>query len=128
MSSLLDSALNSKVGIIGSGLIGRSWAMIFAAAGYRVSLYDAEADAVAKAQKLILEQLHSLQRQGLLRGKLDPDQQAALISEAHTLEDCVLNAVYVQECVPENLELKKQVFRWVLSAHLLHFLVSLIPD
>ena len=29
-----------KIGIIGSGLIGRSWAMIFASAGYSVKMFD----------------------------------------------------------------------------------------
>nr|CAH7719509.1 unnamed protein product [Callosobruchus chinensis] len=31
-----------KIGIIGSGLIGRSWAMIFASVGYKVWIYDIE--------------------------------------------------------------------------------------
>ncbi|GCB84417.1 hypothetical protein scyTo_0025209, partial [Scyliorhinus torazame] len=26
--------------IVGSGLIGQSWAMLFASAGYRITLYD----------------------------------------------------------------------------------------
>ena len=109
-SSLGDFVLNGKVGIVGSGLIGRSWAMLFAAAGYRVSLYDSMPEAVANAQKLIFDQLRTLSEQGLLRGKLSVDQQYSLVSEAHSLEDCVLNAVYVQECVPENLDLKRKIF------------------
>ena len=28
---------NKKVGIVGSGLVGKSWAMIFASQGYQVS-------------------------------------------------------------------------------------------
>lgn len=37
--SYTDSAMASKgkVGIVGSGLIGKSWAMIFASVGYEVS-------------------------------------------------------------------------------------------
>jgi L-gulonate 3-dehydrogenase len=27
-----------KIGIVGSGLIGKSWAMIFASVGYKVSI------------------------------------------------------------------------------------------
>ena len=37
-----------KVAIIGSGLVGKSWAMIFAAAGYEVSMYDSDPDQLAK--------------------------------------------------------------------------------
>jgi 3-hydroxyacyl-CoA dehydrogenase len=31
-----------KIGIVGSGLIGKSWAMIFASVGYKVLLYSVE--------------------------------------------------------------------------------------
>ncbi|OQV17806.1 Lambda-crystallin-like protein [Hypsibius exemplaris] len=111
MSDSLSSAVMSeKVGIIGSGLIGRSWAMLFAAGGFRVSLYDSQENAVAEARKLILQQLTTLQQQGLLRGTLSVEAQFELITEAHSLEDCVTNASYIQECVPENLELKIKLF------------------
>ena len=38
-----------KVGIVGSGLVGKSWAMIFASAGYNVTIYDIKEDAVKNA-------------------------------------------------------------------------------
>ncbi len=40
--------MTDSVAIIGSGLIGRAWAMIFARAGWDVRLFDA-ADSVAQA-------------------------------------------------------------------------------
>ncbi len=107
----METALNPKVGIVGSGLIGRSWAMLFAAGGYRVSLYDSFPDAVSKARQLIHEQLSALYQRGLLRGTLTLQQQFDLITEAHSLEDCVTNASYIQECIPEKLELKQQIFQ-----------------
>ena len=33
---------NEKIGIVGSGLIGKSWAMIFASEGFNVVLYDVD--------------------------------------------------------------------------------------
>ncbi|GAU98154.1 hypothetical protein RvY_09334 [Ramazzottius varieornatus] len=109
-----SAAFLPKVGIVGAGLIGRSWAMLFAAAGYRVSLYDSLEGAAEKALELILKQLTSLKEQDLLRGKCQhAEEQHALISAAHSLEDCVTNSVYVQECVPEDLELKRTVWRLI---------------
>ena len=43
---------NEKIGIVGSGLIGKSWAMIFASEGFSVVLYDVEQSQVAKAIKV----------------------------------------------------------------------------
>ena len=44
---------NEKVGIVGSGLIGKSWAMIFASEGFNVVLYDVDQNQVAKAIKVL---------------------------------------------------------------------------
>ena len=38
--------MKGKIGIVGSGLIGRSWAMIFASAGYNVVLFDIKKEQV----------------------------------------------------------------------------------
>ena len=40
---------NEKIGIVGSGLIGKSWAMIFASEGFNVKLYDVDKNQVSKA-------------------------------------------------------------------------------
>ena len=40
---------NEKVGIVGSGLIGKSWAMIFASEGFNVVLFDVDQNQVTKA-------------------------------------------------------------------------------
>ena len=44
---------NEKIGIVGSGLIGKSWAMIFASEGFNVKLYDVDKNQVAKAIEVI---------------------------------------------------------------------------
>jgi L-gulonate 3-dehydrogenase len=99
-----------KVGIVGSGLIGRSWAMLFAAAGYEVKLFDAQSDQVSGAIDDILVQLKDLNEAGLLRGKLTISEQHGLIGAAGSLAECVSGAAYVQECVPENVDIKRKVF------------------
>ncbi|XP_077977895.1 lambda-crystallin-like [Glandiceps talaboti] len=105
-----SASKNAKIGIVGSGIIGQSWAMIFASAGYKVYLYDVEPSFVAKAMDTIKISLQDLEKSGLLKGKLTADQQFGLISGVDNLESVVKGAKHVQECVPENLELKKKVF------------------
>ncbi|KAK2715351.1 hypothetical protein QYM36_010089 [Artemia franciscana] len=96
--------------ILYSGLIGRSWAMLFASAGMRVRLFDTQKTQVDSALQDIQEQLENLQQIGMLRGALAAQEQLALISGGDTVENCIKGAIHVQECIPENLELKKVVW------------------
>uniref|UniRef100_A0A182PQL4 N-acetyltransferase domain-containing protein n=1 Tax=Anopheles epiroticus TaxID=199890 RepID=A0A182PQL4_9DIPT len=99
-----------KVAIIGSGLIGRSWAMLFAGVGYQVTIYDIIPDIVEKALKETKQELDSIEKQGLLRGNLTAAEQFACISGTDNLKDAITDAIYVQECVPERLDIKKKLY------------------
>lgn len=87
---------SGKIGIIGSGLIGRSWSMIFASQAYDVYLYDVAPEAVDKALVLLKEQLDSLESSGLLRGDLSAAQQFGHVHKATTLAEAVKGALHVQ--------------------------------
>lgn len=101
---------NEKIGIIGSGLIGRSWAMLFASVDYEVCIYDLKPEQVSAALDDILQQLKSLEKSGMLRGTASAEEQHKCIKGVSSLEDCIKGAKHIQECVFENLELKKKVF------------------
>ena len=45
----------SKIGVIGAGLIGRAWSMVFARAGHDVALYDGVDAALPVAMETMLE-------------------------------------------------------------------------
>ena len=48
-------AVNRRVAIIGAGLIGRSWAVVFAGGGFDVALYDALPDVAEEARRWVSE-------------------------------------------------------------------------
>ncbi|KAH8233466.1 hypothetical protein KR026_008622 [Drosophila bipectinata] len=99
-----------KIGIVGSGLIGRAWAMLFAAAGYRVQMYDILNTQLTTALQELEKELHRLEEKGSLRGKRRAAEQFALIEVTTKLEELVKDAVYIQECVPEVLQLKQSLY------------------
>ncbi|PKK27432.1 crystallin, lambda 1, partial [Columba livia] len=100
----------SQVAIIGSGLIGRNWAMVFAAGGFKVKLYDIAQQQLTSALEYIRKQMKELEESESLKGTLSAEQQLALISTCTDLKAAVEGATFVQECTPENLELKRKIF------------------
>ncbi|XP_012634105.1 lambda-crystallin homolog [Microcebus murinus] len=106
----MASSAPGGVVIVGSGLIGRSWAMLFASGGFKVKLYDIEQQQITNALETIRKDLKSLEEAGSLKGSLSVEEQVSLISGCSSLQEAVEGAVHIQECVPENLELKKKIF------------------
>lgn len=62
-----------------SGLIGQSWAMLFASANYNVTIYDINSEQVDTAYENIKTQLDTMEKKGILRGNLSAVQQIELI-------------------------------------------------
>lgn len=93
--------------IIGTGLIGQAWAIVFARQGWQVRLYDVDAAMLAEAGALIRRQLDALQAHGLLR---DAAAAAARIEVAASLPEALAGARYIQENSPERRDLKRELF------------------
>ncbi|OZI41006.1 3-hydroxyacyl-CoA dehydrogenase [Bordetella genomosp. 1] len=98
----------STVAIIGCGLIGQGWAIVFARAGWQVRLHDPDADARAEAPRLVRQQLDALERHALLD---DAAAVARRVEVADTLADALAGVDYVQENSPERLAVKQALFR-----------------
>ncbi|XP_036334587.1 lambda-crystallin-like [Rhagoletis pomonella] len=101
---------NEKIGIIGSGLIGRAWSMLFASVGYQVMLYDILPEQTSTALEEIEKELHALHLKSALRGKLSPAEQLECISATTDIRELVSNAIYLQECIPERIEMKRSLY------------------
>src|SRR5258708_29394074 len=96
-----------NVAIVGTGLVGRAWAAIFARAGWRVRLTDPHIPTLKAAPGLIRDELHALGRHGLAD---DPDGSIARVSVAGSLREAVMDVEFVQENGPEKIEDKKLIF------------------
>ena len=96
-----------SVSIIGTGLIGQAWAVVFARAGCTTTLWDGDAAAARQAVTLIQQQMQTLAQYGLVN---DVSGAMARIQLADSLEAAVAHADYVQENLPEVLDIKLDIF------------------
>lgn len=101
--------------MVGSGLIGRSWAMVFLSGGYKVKIYDNKPGQASGAITEIRKLLEELQQSKMLRGNLSAAEQTSLLSSHDDLQQALQDAFFVQECVFEDLEAKQTVFQEVES-------------
>lgn len=99
----------ASVAIIGTGFIGRAWAISFARAGNDVALWDQDAGATGAARSYIAGLLPDLSANGLLDDQ-QPDTVLDRIREARTIEEAVEGVVHIQENTPEKLDVKQKVF------------------
>lgn len=91
--------------IIGAGVIGASWASLFLAAGKNVAVYDPSPNVESDVRDYVAQSWPVLEQIGLTesgrRGELTFCSSAA---------EAVENADFVQESVPERIEIKHAIF------------------
>ncbi len=100
-----------RAAVIGGGVIGASWAALFLSQGLRVSLYD-PGDPDGRALKAyVAKAWPDLERLGLAEGA---DGTAV---EVHgQIAEALAGAAFVQESVPERLDLKHRVYAEIEAA------------
>nr|WP_299241208.1 3-hydroxyacyl-CoA dehydrogenase [uncultured Halomonas sp.] len=99
--------MTTRIGILGAGLIGRAWAIVFARAGMPVTLYDVDDAILDRAQEAIGQSLADLRQAGLIE---DVDALLSLIRTESDLARAMADAAYIQECGPENVEAKQRIY------------------
>ena len=97
-----------RAAMIGAGLIGRSWAMVFARAGWEVAIHDPAPGAAEQALGLVAAGLAQQAEYGLAR---DPEAAAKRVRPARDLADALDGATFVQENAPETVDAKVPLFR-----------------
>jgi 3-hydroxyacyl-CoA dehydrogenase len=98
----------TQVAVVGAGLIGRAWSIVFARAGFDVALWDPFPQQIDAAQAFINERLPELEEAGLLREP--PALVARRVRPTATLGDAVKAADHVQENGPERVDAKQALF------------------
>ena len=93
---MLNLLKKGKIGVVGSGLIGASWAGLFSAFGYETILYDPKKEAVDQAINQIAEIWSSLE---MLQGQLQNKKEVKSVYNLEGLKECS----FVQENCPEDL-------------------------
>jgi L-gulonate 3-dehydrogenase len=96
------------VAVVGAGLIGRAWAIVFARAGHPVRLHDADAATMAGSLAYIEERLHELASFDLLADA--PGLVLARIRCEPSLAKALRDVVMVQENIRETVEAKTAIF------------------
>ncbi len=96
------------IAVIGSGLIGRAWSIVFARAKLQVYLFDNDKAAAYRAMKQIEQGLVDLKKYNLVDE--DVSDILARIVVCESMERAVANADYVQENTSESIETKQKVF------------------
>ncbi|MEQ1768259.1 MAG: 3-hydroxyacyl-CoA dehydrogenase NAD-binding domain-containing protein [Devosia sp.] len=105
----------TKVSCVGTGLVGRAWAVVFARAGYEVALFDAkDGEVEAAALPGIRATLALFDEAGLLADPMDTI--IARIRVAASLHEAVAGADYVQESIREDADAKREVFAAIAAA------------
>jgi L-gulonate 3-dehydrogenase len=98
----------TKTAVIGAGLIGRSWSIVFARAGFHVNLWDPFPHQTEAAMTFIADRLPELRQAGLLAD--EPAAVLARIAPMATMWDAVQDVVHVQENGPEQVPAKQILF------------------
>ena len=97
--------------IIGGGVIGGGWAARFALMGWQVRLYDTDPEAARKIGEVMDNARRSLP--GLSDVAL-PDEGALVFCD--TIAEAVRGADWIQESVPERLDIKHKVLATIQEA------------
>jgi L-gulonate 3-dehydrogenase len=98
----------TAVAIIGGGSIGVAFALVFGRAGLPVRVQDPDAARLASVPGEVAARLADLAAHGLLE---EPAEAIlARVSVTGDLAEAVSGVRHVQECAPERVALKQQLF------------------
>ena len=100
--------MKKPIAVVGAGLVGRGWAIVFARAGHPVNIFDVTEEKISEALQTIENNLADLASHGLIS---NPNEIREGITGTTDLADAVREVIWVQECVFEKVETKKEIFR-----------------
>jgi carnitine 3-dehydrogenase len=99
-----------SVAIIGTGVIGSSWATFYSSKGFMVKMYDIEPSLSQKGLRMAKGYVEVLRVRGLLPEDACKKAMADM-SVVNDLPEAVKEVQLVQESAAENYEIKQQLFK-----------------
>jgi L-gulonate 3-dehydrogenase len=102
----MTGASVQTVGIVGAGLVGSAWAIVFARAGVNVRAFDASEDIRRTTAARIRASLEDMAKAGLVDGV---DAICSRVTIVDDLRGAVADVDYVQESVFERIPEKRAV-------------------
>ncbi|MCB2056197.1 MAG: 3-hydroxyacyl-CoA dehydrogenase, partial [Geminicoccaceae bacterium] len=99
-----------RVAVVGCGTIGTGWAIFFRARGLEVRVWDPAADHADRIERAVEDGEADLRTLGLMA---QPPGRIVFCARA---EEAVEGASFVQESAPEQLELKRTLYRRIAPA------------
>ena len=100
--------MSESITVVGGGTIGVAWSIVFVRAGRAVALYEPDEARRKLARDDLVRRLRSLAAHGLLDE--DPADVAGRVELLGDLPRAAGGASYVQECAPEDADLKLALF------------------
>jgi 3-hydroxybutyryl-CoA dehydrogenase len=110
----------THVAAVGGGLIGRSWAVLFLAAGHSVAVFDPDPAAESRLYDEVAKAWPVLIQLGLTAAS-EPVGELTFTRDARAAVD---GATFVQESIPERLPLKHALYAEIEDALLADAIVS----
>lgn len=104
----MNAADIKNVTCLGSGTIGASWALNFAMRGLNVIVYDISDEALANAKEFIEKSVKTLKLCDVL-SDVACAELFARVTYTKDLEAALKNADYIQESVPDKLDIKHEI-------------------
>ncbi|MCF1464718.1 3-hydroxyacyl-CoA dehydrogenase [Agrobacterium vitis] len=98
----------TKVAIAGSGIMGSSWAIVYARAGLTVAIFDRNPE----TRSLVIGKIADALQQSaplIRRGETVDDVMGRIVVHDN-MADAVSGAQYIHECIEEKIDSKRAIF------------------
>lgn len=106
----------TRIAVVGSGYMGGGMAQVFALAGHDVVISDVTAEIAASNLARIRTETEEFEQQGLFPAGA-AELVARNVSAAPSIEEAVADAAFVEEAVPERIEIKHETLRRISGAN-----------
>jgi len=100
----------NTIACLGSGVIGNRWAVCFASKGYTVRLYVRNPEKASAIKDELTNILNDLFNLGVI-AKNNVEESLQRIQIMHNLQEVLKDIHFIQESLPENIEIKHAMLK-----------------